>query len=365
MADPSEALRALSPPGAGRVAIAVPDGTRSLPVARALEALCGWLGPDRQVQVVVGLGLHRPMTAGELAPLRSACPWPVHNHDPDTATDLGPVEGFPCQVHPLLAAADHVVTVGLVELHQYAGFSGGHKGVAVGCGGRSTLAALHTRELVCHPDVVVGRLEGNPFRDAVDALGRRIGCTWALQGLPDGRWVAGTPEGALTRAANALEVWEEVRRPADRCLLRVPRSKGVNLYQASRAATYLALSPRPPLLEGARLVLDAPCPEGAGTGSGERAFAELLRSSRPPWQDLLVGEVPRGAGLQRAFMFARLAQRYHLVVAGCERPEVLRALGIDATSQPADEVAGPGALEIRTPFERLPQLSGDRVLGDD
>ncbi len=40
----------------------------------------------------------------------------------------------------------------------------------MGCGGRDTLAALHARELVCHADVEVGRLAGNPFRAAVDAF---------------------------------------------------------------------------------------------------------------------------------------------------------------------------------------------------
>jgi len=326
-------------------------------VPAALRALAARFGSAAGT-VVAGLGLHRPMTGEELAPYRAASPWPVVNHDPDACVHLGEAGGHPAWIHPILAAADLVIAVGVVELHQYAGFSGGHKAAAVGCGGRATLASLHTRALVCHPDVQVGRLEGNPFRRGVDALGELAGCRFALQALPDGRWVAGPPRAALSAAADALQPWEETDTIASSVLLRVPRAKAANVYQASRAATYLALSPRPPLADGARLVLDAACPEGAGDGDGERAFAALMASVPPPWSELLTGPVPRGAGLQRAYMIARLAQRYALIVAGCEQPAALRALGIEATSEAAEAIAGPGALEITAPFERLPQRSG-------
>lgn len=308
------------------------------------------------MDVVVGLGLHRNTTEAEREPLQTASGWPVTDHDPDACADLGEVDGLPCLVHPLIAEAELILAVGIVELHQYAGFSGGHKAVAVGCGGRRTLAALHDRALVLHPDVAVGRLEGNPFRAKVDALGERIGLHFALQALPDGRWVGGPPGQALARAAAAIDPWEEIDQQFSSVILRVPGAKAVNLYQASRAATYLALSPRPPLLPGATLVLDAACPEGAGTGSGERAFAELLAAHSPPWHTLLEGPVPEGAGLQRAFMLARLALRYRLIVAGCVNPSALAAIGVEATALPAERVAGPGALEITRPFERLPQL---------
>lgn len=336
--------------------MAVPDGTRAVDVPAALRALTPVLGDCEAVTVVVGLGLHRPLTESELAPLRAACPWPVLNHDPDGCLSLGSVAGVPCEVHPAFVGVDRIVTIGRVELHQYAGLSGGHKGVAVGCGGRATLAALHARALVCDPRVVVGSLVDNPFRALVDALGRRIGCRLALQVLPDGRWLAGHPDRVLAQAQAALDPWWTVPFPVATCLLRVPGAKAANLYQASRAATYLALSPRPPLQEGARLVLDAACPEGAGTGSGEQAFAALMGRTPPPWQDLLTGPAPQGAGLQRAYMLARLAQRYTLIVAGCERPADLQALGLEATAEDAAVVAGAGALEVPAPFSRLPQL---------
>ena len=332
------------PRGLTDVAIAVPDATRDVDVAQALAALAEHVST---ATVVVGLGLHRPTTQAERAALGS--PFPVVDHTPDDTVPIGEIEGIPLGVHRAFAQARAILTVGVVELHQYAGFSGGAKGVVVGCGARATLAGLHRRDLVCHPDVQVGRVEGNPFRTAIDKMGERVGVDFALQQLPDGRWVGGPPAQALRTAAAAQDCWYEAD-PVDSILLRVPKKKAANLYQASRAATYVGLSARPPLRPGATLYLSAACPEGMGDGSGERAFAELMVDRDPV--DLLTGPVPSGAGLQRAYMLARLKRAgFHLRVVDCERPEALRACGIDATSASAP----PCDLVVDQPFRRLPR----------
>ncbi|MEE2750668.1 MAG: lactate racemase domain-containing protein [Myxococcota bacterium] len=348
-----EALSTLEAPS-GRVAIAVPDGTRSVQTVEALSALNEWL--KAPAIVIVGLGLHRPMTDKELQPMRQATPWPVVNHVPDECVDLGEVQGIPCWVHPEIAAADHIITIGCVELHQYAGFSGGHKGVVVGCGGRATINALHSQAMTCHPAVEVGRLQGNPFREAVDSLGERIGTRLAIQWVAGHGWLAGDPRGILAEASRVLAPFYEHPSPEHSVLLRVPKTKAVNFYQASRAATYLGLSPAPPLHTGARLILDAACPEGLGTGSGELAFAKALHSVPAPWGDLLQGNAPDKGGVQRALMLARMAGRYSVIVAGCTNPEPLCSVGIEATSRTAEEIAGPDALVLETPFIKLPQL---------
>ena len=294
------------------------------------------------------------MSEDELAPLR-AVGLELAQHDPDACVDLGRVGAFPCQVHPWVAEGPSLA-LGGIELHQYAGFSGGHKAVSVGCGGRSTLAALHARELVCHPEVQVGRIEGNPFREAVDALGRRAGCIWALQQLPDGRWLSGAPEDALRRGAEAQDCWYPLDQPVRSALLRVPEAKASNLYQASRALTYLGLSPSPPLRPGATLMLEASCPEGMGRGSGEQAFAELIRG-RDSLLPLLSGPVPRGAGLQRAYMLARLEELgFAVQIWGCEAAEELREHGFEAYEEPAPEAE----LVVTEPFRRLPQLDAPK-----
>lgn len=336
--------------------ICVPDATRTVDTPAALRALAKVLGP--RAKVLVGLGLHRTLTLGELDGLQAAWAGPLLQHTPDQCVDHGTLLGIPFQVHPAVLQAEHLIAVGAVELHQYAGFSGGHKAVVVGCGGRNTLGALHARQMVCDPKVQVGKLQDNPFRGAIDAMGRALGRqSFALQQLPDRRWVSGPTQAAFEHAAQLLDPWHAHSTRYSRVILDVPPSKASNFYQASRAATYLALSPSPPLLPGAELILNAACPEGMGQGSGERAFAELMRQTPFPWQSLLQGDVPQGAGIQRAFMLARLAEHYRLSVMGCTRPELLQAHGITATSVPPKVT--PGTLHVRQPFVQLPQWAPD------
>lgn len=305
--------------------------------------------------MVIGLGLHRRMTEAELAPLAR---WSPLQHDPDDVVSTATVDGIPGAVGRPVAEAEHVVSVGVAELHQYAGISGGHKGAAVGCGGRQTLAALHHRDRVIDPRIRLGRVEGNPFRAAIDRLGVAARCELALLWVPaprsdsPGVWIAGEPSAVVREASRRLSPFVPVARRWPGAVLRVPRVKAASLYQASRAATYLALSPAPPVREGGALILDARCPEGLGAEAG---FVGALEQTRPPWTDLLTGPAPSGAGAQRAVMLALLAQRYRLVVRGCVDPAPLRRVGIDASSAPAP--TGRQWLEVPAPFTRLPQVS--------
>lgn len=348
--DLAAALAACPPPRGRRVRIAVPDGTRPVDVGAALDALRPYV--DDAV-AIVGLGLHRPMRAPELP--RS--PFPLVQHDPDDTVPTAIVDGIPGGVSRHLLGADVVLGVGIVELHQYAGFSGGHKAVSVGLGARGTIDALHHRDRVVATGVELGRLEGNPFRAAVDALGEAAGCAWTLLRAGDG-WFAGEPVATLRTAAASLDCWAPTPHLHDAAILRVPPKKAVNFYQASRAATYLGLSAAPPLRPGATLFLDAACPEGLGEGAGERAFAAVLAAGAPPWAELLDGPAPTGGGTQRAVMIALLLRRFRLVVCGVTDPAPFLAVGLDATTEAADALAPPGALDVPRPFDRVPVYAG-------
>lgn len=336
-------------PGAS-VLLALPDGTRPVDVPAALGALGPYLPPA--TVGLIGLGLHRPMRPEELP----ASPFALAQSDPDRSVPTVVVDGIPGSVDTRVAAADQVFAVGVVELHQYAGFSGGHKAVAVGCAGRATLDALHHRDRVVAPGVAIGRLDGNPFRAVVDALGVAARLEWCLL-QAGGQWFAGDPLSTLRRAAESLDCWWPVRRRYAAAILRVPPAKAANFYQASRAATYVGLSADPPLLPGASLFLEAACPEGFGEGAGERAFAAALGAASPPWASLVDGPAPVGAGTQRAVMLALLLRRHRLVLCGLHDPAPFRALGLEATRDPAEVVAPRDALDVVDPFGHLPRFT--------
>ena len=155
-----------------------------------------------------------------------------------------------------------------------------------------------------------------------------------------------------------MNPWTSIPHPAPGAVLEVPPAKASSLYQASRAATYLALSPNPPVSPGGTLVLDAACTEGLGTEAG---FVAALHAVKSPWTELLDGEPPRGPGAQRAVMLAKMAQRYQLRVEGCANPEALAAVGIEATRSISDPPAT--WLRVPHPFQHLPQCSNSPSTG--
>jgi len=174
------------------VTVVVTDVTRATPDGVLVEAMLERL-PDCDVSVLVGLGLHRPMTDIELREGLGEYVDLAVNHDPDVTVEVATVDGLngddvPVRVHPLVAEADCLLSTGMVEPHQYAGFSGG--AVAVGAGDGSLIGYTHGSGVLSHPDVRLGRIEDNPFRDIVDRAGDAVGLDFCLN-------VTKGPEGVL------------------------------------------------------------------------------------------------------------------------------------------------------------------------
>ncbi len=115
--------------------------------------------------------------------------------------------------------------------------------------------------------------------------------------------------------------------------------KAVNLYQASRAATYLALADGAPLLPGAPILLPAAIPEGAGQGIGEQRFYETLRSvSQAESPGHLVAQLRRTgfpAGVQRAYIVAQVLAQHPVIVVGAQHPEVVQNCHMHASADMA------------------------------
>ena len=223
---------------------------------------------------------------------------------------------------------------------------------------QSIAAVAVARRRVTASGVRVGAVARNPFRAVVDALGEAAGCTHALVWIPAcGAWGFGEPRALIAAAAQRLSPWFPVPRLYDTVQLDVPDSKASSLYQASRAATYLALSPAPPIAPGATIRLHARLPEGLGSESG---FCAAMAAHTPPWSALLSGPPPTGAGAQRAVMIALLASRYRLEIWGCKDPSALRAVGIPASS--AAPPTGAEILHVPAPFTTLPQLAATETM---
>jgi nickel-dependent lactate racemase len=340
------------------VTVVVTDVTRATPDDVLLDVLLDELGragiPPAQVRVLVGLGLHRPMTEAELRDGLGDHADRAVNHDPEDTVAVGTVDGTPVEVHPTVAHADLVVSTGMVEPHQYAGFSGGAKTVVIGAGSESFIRYTHGPEMLGRAGVRLGRVEDNPFREAVDRAGDAVGldfCCNVTHGPPGILGAAaGQPRAVVAdladTARDALSV--EVGTDHDAVVAGVGAPKDANLYQATRAFTYVTLGARNPLREGGRVVVPAALPEGAGEGTGERRFHDRLSgadSATALYEAMREGYEP---GAQRAFVVARALRDHDLYVTDSAAPDVVEDCLMHARESVPDAVE-PGSRVLVVP----------------
>ena len=346
------------------VAIVVTDVTRATPDDILLDVLLSELqraGVAReQVSVILGLGLHRPMTDEEIAEALGEHADLAQNHDPDATVEAGTVEGCAIELNETVAAVDTVLATGMVEPHQYAGFSGGAKTVVIGAGGENQIRYSHGPEMLGREGVRLGRIEDNPFREFVDEAGDVVGLDFSLNVTHGPAGIMGASAGdpravvgdLAETARDALSV--EVTDEYDAVVAGVGAPKDANLYQSTRAATYVALGARNPLREGGRLVVPAELPEGAGEGTGEQRFYDRLStadSATALYEEMAQGYEP---GAQRAFVVARVLREHELWITNSEHPEIVEDCLMHATENVEDAIeSGSDVLVLKDALSTL------------
>ncbi len=185
----------------GRVALIVEDVTRHSPIPEILQVVMrevrhARIGDDR-VEVVFATGMHPPMTPEQarqkLGPemdgvRRRSNPW----QDRGAYEYLGQADRVPVWLDRGVVRADVRILIGSVSPHLQAGFGGGYKMYAPGCGHLETIRALHRLGPERRARQLVGLGAGeNPMRAAIDAAGGMVdsagGRTFAIQYLLDER----------------------------------------------------------------------------------------------------------------------------------------------------------------------------------
>ncbi|MFC7073063.1 lactate racemase domain-containing protein [Halovenus rubra] len=315
------------------VAIVVTDVTRATPDDVLLDVLLGELdraGIDRKnVTVVIGLGLHRPMTDEEIDAAFGDLADLAVNHNPEQTVEVGTVDSCAIELFEPVAEADVVCSTGMVEPHQYAGFSGGAKTAVIGAGGESQIRYTHGPGLLGQEGVRLGRIDDNPFREFLDRAGDSACVEFCLNVTKGSNGIidvsAGDPRAVVSELANtALEALAvDIDGKYDAVVAGVGAPKDANLYQSTRAATYIILGATNPLRQGGRVVVPARLHEGAGEGTGEQRFYEWLSDATDP--DSLFERMKSGydPGAQRAFVVARALRDYDVWITDSEQPAVV------------------------------------------
>ncbi|MGI6208671.1 MAG: nickel-dependent lactate racemase [Anaerolineae bacterium] len=378
-------LAELAKPGQ-KVCIVFTDATREVPDHVLVPALLRELhaaGVRREdVTLLCGVGMHRPSTHEEKVAKLGAdvvASYRVLDSQPRSVSDLvhlGDHEGIPLWVSRHAVEADLLLATGVVEPHQYAGFSGGRKTVAVGAGGEPTIAATHSPGMIEREGVRLGNLEGNPFHEALTESARRAGLRFVVNVLKDGdgnvvEVDAGEPQATLEHlVAHARDLYEvQLDRRYDIVVAGVGHPKDANVYQASRAVTYVYFAPTQVLVPGGVIIIPAPCAEGVGQGVGEQRFAEAMRAH--PGPDQIVAALRDRvtmAGEQRSYLLSRALQGCKVIFVGSEAADDVKACHMSAadTMSEALELARqwtrPDAEVLVAPHSLLTVLRGPNGL---
>ena len=329
VADPNQALReALRRPMAGppvadlvptdsSIVVVISDSTRPAPNPLMLEALLGELGADAasRMHVLVATGLHRPTRDDELdrmlgPDLRRQLR--VTNHDATDESSLREIgrtsSGRPVLINRRYLDADVRITLGLIEPHFFAGFSGGAKLILPGVAGEASILRNHDAEMIGHPNARWGSLAGNPIHREQRDAARLAGCEFSVNVTIAGDGaITGIFAGTLEAAhdAGCQAALQAAMQPVDEPYDVVITTNGghpldLNLYQAVKGMDAAAQIVRP----GGHIVMAAECREGAGhgdfvhilrehetAGSMVKAIQDAPRVRGDQWQNQIFGRV--------------------------------------------------------------------------
>jgi nickel-dependent lactate racemase len=280
LAQPVGTLRLCEMAQAGqKIVIVTSDLTRPCPSERLLPFVLDELEAANvsmaDVTVVMALGLHRAMTEEELQTAVGPDVYrrvQVINHDPNDIVRLGVTSaGTPVEFFRTVVEADFRICLGNLELHYFAGYSGGAKAIFPGCASDAAVRANHA--MMVHSEASSGRIRGNPLREDIEEAVAMLGVDFILNVVVDNHRIVGAFAGELTTAHRqgcelvAQRSQASIPRLADIVLVSTGGyPKDINLYQAHKALENAVRAVRP----GGVIILAAECSEGLGNRTFER-----------------------------------------------------------------------------------------------
>lgn len=292
LSDPSEAVEAAlaAPIGTAPLAqlalgrrdavIVICDITRPVPNKTLLPPILQTLErsgiPAERITILIATGTHRPNEGEELLHLvgeEIATRYRVVNHashDRSAQRFLGvSPNGVPVRLDATYCDADLKITVGLIEPHFMAGYSGGRKLVMPGIADFETVQRWHCPRFLESPLATNGIVEGNPVHAESLAIARMMPPDLILDvTLDEANRITGVFAGELEQAwlkgvaFAAQHVRAEAPQPAD---IVVTSCAGYPLDATFYQAVKGMVGALPVVKEGGTIIVAAECAEGVGS----------------------------------------------------------------------------------------------------
>lgn len=276
--------------GKKTAAISVCDITRPAPNRITLPPLLERLHqagiPKHGITILIATGLHRVATTSEVELILGpdiARSYAAISNDArahGVHRSLGTTSlGTPVHIHERFIAADLHITLGFIEQHLMAGFSGGRKLVAPGLAAEATIKTIHSPRFMREPLATEGSIAGNCLHEELLEIARMARHDFLLDvtltrerrisGVFAGEPVTAHAAGVRFLESTALECIDE---PAD---LVITSAAGFPLdltfYQTVKGITAAEHLVRP----GGRILVISQCQEGVGSPEFARRMREL------------------------------------------------------------------------------------------
>lgn len=258
----------------------VPNKILLPPVLGVLED-CG-LTPD-QITILIATGTHRPNLGSELIHLVGsdiAARYSVVNHECKSAEShlslgISPA-GVPVYLDRRYCEADLRITIGLIEPHFMAGYSGGRKLIMPGIAAFETIQNWHCPRFLESPLAACGSVEGNPVHRESLAIAKMCAPDTILDVTLDAEnRITGIFAGDIEQAwmagveFAAAHVVAETPQAADIVLTTCAGAPlDATFYQAVKGM----VGAMPAVKQGGTIIIAAECAEGLGSPD----FAETL-----------------------------------------------------------------------------------------
>lgn len=235
------------------------------------------VSPDN-ITVVFGLGSHRRHTEDEKRILVGDYIYElVHtvDSDPEDTVFLGNTSrGTPVNITSVVAQADRRICLGNIEMHYFAGYSGGGKAIMPGVSDRAAIQANHSK--MVEVTSKAGDISSNNVRLDIEEAADICGIDFILNVVLDEektivKAVAGDHRAAHRVGCEFLDSLYKIRLPelAD-IVIATPGGfpKDINIYQAQKSLD----NAQHAVKNGGIIILVADCSEGFG----EHVFEEWL-----------------------------------------------------------------------------------------
>jgi len=306
--------------GSGKTSIVVNDITRSTPTHLMLPPIlrvlkeCGVQRDD--IRIIIATGTHRPVTREEMNKILGdiAGKYKVLNHNcDDELVYLGETSfNTPVYLNETFMESEYKILTGEVELHYFAGYSGGRKSVLPGVSGRETITRNHS--MLLDPRSDIGVLDGNPVHEDMTEAAEMAEITFTVNIVKNEKKeivsvFSGDFKEVLRRGAKVVDQMYKVKakEKVDTVLVSAggfPRD--INVYQAQKAV----FNAEKMVKRGGTIILFAQCKEGVGNKVFEEWMRECndLKDAEERVKEKFV------IGGHKAYYWFRTVENYRLIM---------------------------------------------------